>query len=200
MEKELDCRGLQCPQPVILCRQAIRVANPDKMTVIVDNLAAVENVNRFLTSNGYEASTEKIGDSQWKIMAARKADQPVAQKAVHEGPEVEGKTLILITTETLGRGDEELGAKLMATFLGSLPELGQSLWRIILLNGAVKLAARPGPCLDNLKSLAASGTSILVCGTCLMHYGLMEQKQVGDTTNMMDVMTSISMANKVVRP
>ena len=197
MEKNLDCRGLQCPQPVIRCREAIRDATPDKMIVVVDNLAAVENVNRFLGSNGYEASTEKIGDSQWKIMASRKADQPRAQQ-VHQ--EDEDKTLILITSETLGRGDDELGARLMATFLGSLPELGQSLWRIILLNGGVKLAALPGPCLENLKSLAASGTGILVCGTCLMHYGLMEQKKVGETTNMMDVMTSISMASKVVRP
>ena len=130
-------------------------------------------------------------------MASRKADQPRAQQ-VHQ--EDEDKTLILITSETLGRGDDDLGARLMATFLGSLPELGQSLWRIILLNGGVKLAALPGPCLENLKSLAASGTGILVCGTCLMHYGLMEQKQVGETTNMMDVMTSISMASKVVRP
>lgn len=197
MEKNLDCRGLQCPQPVIRCREAIRDANPDKMSVVVDNLAAVENVNRFLGSNGYEPSTEKTGDNQWKIIAARKADKPEAQQS---GQEDGGKTLILITTETLGRGDDELGDKLMATFLGSLPELGQSLWRIILLNGGVKLAALPGPCLENLKSLAASGTSILVCGTCLMHYGLMEQKQVGETTNMMDVMTSISLANKVVRP
>ena len=48
MEKNLDCRGLQCPQPVIRCREAIRDATPDKMIVVVDNLAAVENVNRFL--------------------------------------------------------------------------------------------------------------------------------------------------------
>lgn len=197
MEKYLDCTGLQCPQPVIRCREIVRAEEPDIINVIVDNLAAVENVGRFLNSNGYEASTAKTGDNQWKIRATRKGDLPGTKKASEED---EGKTLILITTETLGRGDDELGAKLMATFLGSLPELGHNLWRIILLNGGVKLAANPGPCLENLKSLAASGTSILVCGTCLMHYGLMEQKQVGETTNMMDVMTSISLANKVVRP
>ena len=59
-----------------------------------------------------------------------------------------GKTLVLITTETFGRGDDELGEKLMGNFLSTLPELGESLWRVILLNGGVKLAATPGKSLD----------------------------------------------------
>lgn len=197
MEKELDCRGLACPQPVVRCRETLRNDSPEKIDVIVDNLAAVENVTRFLSSNGYEAATEKTGDNEWHIKSIRKAGQAGAASAQNDS---HGKTLILITTETLGRGDDELGSKLMANFLGSLPELGPNLWRIILLNGAVKLASLPGPCLENLKSLAATGTSILVCGTCLMHYGLMEQKQVGETTNMMDVVTSMALADKVIRP
>lgn len=31
----------------------------------------------------------------------------------------------------------------MGNFLSTLPELGESLWRVILLNGGVKLAATP---------------------------------------------------------
>lgn len=197
MKKELDCRGLACPQPVVRCRETLKNDSPEKIEVIVDNLAAVENVSRFLTSNGYEPATEKTGDNEWHVKAFKKAKQ--AQTASAQNAD-KGKTLILITTETLGRGDDELGSKLMANFLGSLPELGSSLWRIILLNGAVKMAAFPGPCLENLKSLAASGVSILVCGTCLMHYGLLEQKQIGETTNMMDVVTSLALADKVIRP
>ena len=38
-----------------------------------------------------------------------------------------GKTLVRITTETFGRGDDELGEKLMGNFLSTLPELGESL-------------------------------------------------------------------------
>ena len=110
------------------------------------------------------------------------------------------KTLVLITTDTLGRGDDELGARLMENFLASLPELGPSLWRIVLLNGGVKLAATEGKCLDTLKQLESSGVSILVCGTCLNFFYLLEAKQVGETTNMMDVVTSLSLAGKVIRP
>ena len=88
----------------------------------------------------------------------------------------------------------------MENFLASLPELGPSLWRIVLLNGGVKLAATEGKCLDTLKQLESSGVSILVYGTCLNFFHLLEAKQVGETTNMMDVVTSLSLAGKVIRP
>ena len=108
--------------------------------------------------------------------------------------------MVLITTETFGRGDDELGEKLMGNFLATLPELGESLWRVILLNGGVKLAATPGKSLDSLKALENAGTDVLVCGTCLDFYGLLEAKQVGQTTNMLDVVTSLALADKVIRP
>ena len=54
--------------------------------------------------------------------------------------------------------------------------------------------------LDALKKLAESGVSILVCGTCLNHYGLLEKKQVGETSNMLDIVTSLDLAGKVIRP
>ena len=88
----------------------------------------------------------------------------------------------------------------MGNFLATLSDLGDSLWRIILLNGGVKLAVKPGKALDSLKALEASGVSVLVCGTCLSFYGLLESKAVGETTNMLDVVSSLGLADKVVRP
>ena len=88
----------------------------------------------------------------------------------------------------------------MGNFLSTLPELGVSLWRVILLNGGVKLAATPGKALDSLKALENAGTDVLVCGTCLDFYGLLEAKQAGQTTNMLDVVTSLALADKVIRP
>ena len=70
---------------------------------------------------------------------------------------------------------------------------------IVLVNGAVKLATEGHPCLEKLTAMAASGVSILVCGTCLGFFGLMEQKRVGETTNMLDVVTSLAAAGKVIQ-
>lgn len=197
MNKELDCRGLQCPEPVARCRALLKDNAVAELNVLVDNTAALENVSRFLTRNGFTAASEQLSENEWIIRAGKSETTEVAAPAAETAS---GKTLVLLTTETLGRGDDELGAKLMNTFLASLPELGDSLWRIVMLNGAVKLCAKDGEALKSLEKLAAAGTGIFVCGTCLMHYGLLEQKKIGETTNMMDIMTSLSLAQKIIRP
>ncbi len=87
----------------------------------------------------------------------------------------------------------------MQNFLRTLPEMGSTLWRIILLNGGVTLAAEGSPVLEPLQALEKAGVSILVCGTCLEHFGLLDKKAVGETTNMLDVVTSLAVAHKIIR-
>lgn len=217
--KELDCRGLACPEPVIRCRAALGESpRPETVRVIVDNGAALENVSRFLHRHGYATAAENTGSAEkpcWEILGTldpKLAAIPLKEEGTPGvGPKKDvsygtplRKTLILLTTETLGHGDDELGAKLMDNFLATLPELGpelgEHLWRVILLNGGVKLSARPGKALDSLKLLEASGVGVLVCGACLNHFGLLEAKAVGETTNMLDVVTCLGVADKVIRP
>lgn len=201
--KTLDCRGLACPQPVMRTRDALEQEHPQELLVQVDNAAASENVSRFLRRGGFEVSVSRPGDALWEVRGLAQGAAPLApdgEQAPAAATEQARKTLVLITTETLGRGDDELGARLMENFLASLPELGPSLWRIVLLNGGVRLASLPGKCLDTLKQLESNGVSILVCGTCLNFFNLLEARQVGETTNMMDVVTSLALADKVIRP
>ena len=98
----------------------------------------------------------------------------------------------------IGQGDDILGAGLMKNFLATLKEMGPDLWRIIFLNAGVKLCCRGSEVIDTLKELEAGGVSILVCGTCLDYFKLLEQKEVGETTNMLDVVTSLQVADKVI--
>ena len=200
-----DFRGLNCPEPVVRSRVILGGPTPPRdADILVDNQASLQNVSRFWQKAGYIVTHEKE-DKHWRINARLKEGTTVDLQQA-EGAELVAcdanapKTVVLITTETLGRGDDELGAKLMVNFLGSLPELGLALWRVILLNGGVKLAANEGPALENLKKLEVNGITILVCGTCLNHYNLLEKKQVGETTNMLDIVTALSLADKVIRP
>ncbi len=202
-QKELDCRGLACPEPVVRARKLIETSHPAELNVTVDNAPACENVSRFLTRNGYSVSSALVADGLWVVTGKDTGASSVNEDDADFSacrPAAGGRTLVLITTQTLGRGDDALGEKLMGNFLASLPELGSSLWRVVLLNGGVKLSAREGNALDSLKKLSESGVGVFVCGTCLDHYGLMEKKQVGETTNMMDIVTSLSLADKVIRP
>jgi len=46
--------------------------------------------------------------------------------------------------------------------------------------------------------LVREGVQILVCGACLTHYDLLHKKQVGETTNMLDIVTGMQLADSVI--
>jgi selenium metabolism protein YedF len=198
----LDCKGLPCPQPVLHCKQYVDAQQPEAVSIAVDNEAALQNVTRFLENQGYQVGNEQTAQGEWRITAARTADAqakniPVPQAAASTQ---DAKTLIFLTAPGIGEGDPGLGEKLMLNFLATLPEMGPQLWRMILVNGAVRLAVEGSPGLEALQKLEAAGVTILVCGTCLTHFDLLEKKAVGQTTNMLDVVTSLQLAGKVIRP
>jgi len=200
----LNCQNLQCPEPVIQTKRVIEAQVPDELVVVVDNEPALENVTRFLASQGYTVTnTQEPG--VWFIAAHRAGGVSTPPAPADEKDpgmthsEASAKTLIMIISPLFGSGDDELGGRLMKNFLATLPEFGKSLWRIVLLNGGVTLAATGSPVLESLKRLEDSGVSILVCGTCLEHFGLLAEKAVGQTTNMLDVVTSMQLADKVIR-
>src|SRR5208337_2377816 len=100
------------------------------------------------------------------------------------------KTLVILATDRTGKGDDELGRRIVINFVKTLKEIGDDLWRLALLNGGVKLAVEGSEVLPELKELADQGLGILVCGRCLETFNLLERKRVGEVTNMLDIVTS----------
>lgn len=49
-----------------------------------------------------------------------------------------------------------------------------------------------------LQELNCEGIGILVCGRCLETFNLADKKRVGDSANMLDIMTSMQLADKVI--
>lgn len=66
----VDARGLSCPEPVVLTRNALR-DSLEGCEVLVDAPAPRENVLRFASSQGYEASVEDLGDGSWRLVLSR---------------------------------------------------------------------------------------------------------------------------------
>lgn len=209
-EITLNCQKLPCPQPVLRCKALLDAETPERCIVTVDNAPASENVARFLSSRGYDTNVAADSEGTWSITAVRKESPPApscdcdvmdaSSIAAIAGAEAPQKVTVFIATETLGSGDDVLGAKLMTNFLATLPELGDELWRVVCVNGGVRLATRDHPAVTHLYKLEEMGVDILVCGTCLDHFGLLSEKAVGQTTNMLDVVTSLQLATKVIRP
>jgi selenium metabolism protein YedF len=205
-ETPMDCRGLSCPKPLMHCKQMVDELHPDSITILVDSESSLENVNRYLTSQGYAVEVLATED-HWRLTGKKSGsgqDQEQADRSQSPNSEdediAERKVVVLVTSETLGQGDEDLGRRLLANFLSVLPEFGPDLWRVLLLNSGVKLAVEDGPALEALLVLEQGGAKILACGTCLEHYGLMGRLVVGQTTTMLDVVTSLQLADKVLSP
>ena len=76
--------------------------------------------------------------------------------------------------------------------------MGDELWRLVFVNNGVKLTIDGADALDDLKHFEKNGLTILVCGTCLAHFDLLEKKEVGETTNMLDIVTAMQLADKVI--
>lgn len=201
MTKTIDARGLSCPAPVLMVRQAVQKDHLDAVEVLVGNEAARENVSRFLESQRFSFSVIAEG-SDFKISARREGDAPEAIQepgiSCRTDAEHRQKIMVLIATDRLGFGDDELGRKLVVSFIKTLGEMGDDLWRLVLVNNGVKLTIADSPVLEDLMAYEKEGLTILVCGTCLTHFDLLEAKKVGATTNMLDIVTAMQLADKVV--
>jgi selenium metabolism protein YedF len=195
--ENLDCRGLTCPHPVMETRDFLS-AHPEcaEISVQVDNLGAAQNVERFLRNQGFQVTIQG-SDPDFKIYGQR-SESGNCKMILDEMGDKPQKTLIMITQAGLGRGDDDLGNLLMLNFLRTLKEMGKALWRLILVNAGVKLTIEGAESLPVLKELEGEGISIWVCGTCLNHFNLLEKKQCGETTNMLDIVTSLQVADKVI--
>lgn len=197
MKSILDCRGLSCPAPVLQTKNLIEKDRPDVITVAVDNEAARENVTRFLNSQGFKTLIEASG-SEFQIKGTKGEEVVPAVSETHREDLALKKIMVVIATDRMGRGDDELGRKLMSGFLKTLKEMGPELWRVVLINNGVKLAVEGSEVLVSLKELEDEGVAVLACGTCLIHFNLMDRKRIGETTNMLDVVTSMQVADKVI--
>ena len=199
MSTKIDCRGLACPAPVLKTKELIEQEKPEKLVVIVDNEAARQNVTRFMEYQGFNVSASEEGtDFHVEGHAGEGAESPAAPVKTVESEEVKQKIMVMVGTDRMGYGDDDLGLKLMVSFLKTLKEMGDELWRLVFVNNGVKMTISDSEVLPVLEELEKSGVYMLVCGTCLTHFNLFEKKMVGETTNMLDIVTAMQLADKVV--
>jgi len=188
----LDCRGKSCPLPVLETKKVLDERPLEELKVVVDNDAARENVGRFLESRGYRVAVERQGEAIFLVGSREKAET---------GPAMDRRKVVaFIDAETLGRGDEQLGAILMKSFIFTLKEINPLPWRIIFINSGVKLASTDSELLPQLRELENLGVEILSCGTCLDFFHLKERLGSGRVSNMYEILSSLTEATNVLKP
>jgi hypothetical protein len=107
-------------------------------------------------------------------------------------------TTILVTNDGMGRADTELQHKLAGTYFRLLAEHDLLPGVICFYTDGVKLVCEGSPILGELRALEAKGVRLVLCGTCLNHFGLTEKVQVGIVGGMTDIIEAQWRAEKVV--
>ena len=198
----LDCLGLPCPQPVLRAKEALE-QGARRLEILVDNEASKNNILRFARNQGHAAASSERPGGGFAVTItatanpAEQAFDPDAYRCdVPAGPAV----VYVISSDSMGRGSEELGWALLQTYIQTIKDVSPLPEKILLYNSGVKLVAATSGALDALKQLQAQGVEILACGTCLDYFKLKSAIQVGQISNMYDIMHAMASADKLVSP
>ncbi len=197
MEKKIDCRGLNCPQPVINTKKVLDEMTEGTVVTIVDNEVAKENVRKLAKKINAKVEIEEKDGEFYLTITKRRGEQ--AQEKVQPVQESgNGEFVILIGNDKIGTGSDELGEILMKSYLYTLIEVEPRPSKLIFVNNGVKLNCTGSASLENIKKLEELGIEILSCGTCLDYYGLKEELQVGSISNMYTIVEALNEASKSI--
>lgn len=107
-------------------------------------------------------------------------------------------TVIVVNNNGMGQADPVLAHKLIKAYLNML-DLDDRLPRAICFYAeGVKMAVVGSPVLEELESLAGKGVGLVVCTTCLNHYGVFDDLAVGTAGGMKDIVDEQDAASKVI--
>jgi len=202
--KDYDVRNLACPGPVLKLRGLLDEGEREIRFWVADDLCR-SNVTRFAASREIETETESKDDGTFVVSfhagdAAADLRPGEDQKPAQDLAATTGPTVVQITAETMGVGDDDLGSLLMRSFLKTQAQLDDSPDAVIFYNGGVKLCCEGSLLVDDLRELEASGIEIIACGTCLNFFSLADQLAVGRGTDMLEIAGLLAAAGRLVRP
>ena len=198
---KVDARGDACPLPVVKAKKAIAELNgAGEVEVLVDNEIAVQNLTKMAQQKDYASKAEKLAEREYRVLFTVGDAPAEAEEAPVCAPDARTDTVVVIASDQMGDGAEELGKTLLKAFVFSLTQQDKLPKTILFYNGGAYLTCEGSPMLDDLKALEAEGVEIVTCGTCLNFYGLTEKLQVGTVTNMYVIAEKMLNAGNVVKP
>ena len=200
--RTVNAVGDACPIPVVKTKRALEtLEKPDMVEVLVDNETAVQNVTKFAVQAGKKVSSQKLEEHRYQILIdCTKENIKTERPKDREAGQSDSRTVVVVSSDRMGSGDEELGTVLMKGFLFALTQLPELPGKILFYNGGARLTCKGSESVEDLKAMERQGVEILTCGTCLDYYGLKEKLEVGGVTNMYTIVETMNQAGKIVRP
>ncbi len=107
-------------------------------------------------------------------------------------------TVILVTSNGMGKADEKLQLTLIGKYLELLLQGGSLPAAICFYTEGVKLVCEGSPVIESLRILEGKGVHLIVCSTCLNYFHLTEKVQTGIVGGMGDILEAQAKAEKVI--
>jgi selenium metabolism protein YedF len=201
----LDLRHLECPQPVLRAKEAIERHPHSVLVALVRQAASCENVRRMARALGAEVETEELENDEYRltITTPEAIEEPATEPELEPcevGAGARGRAVVFLRNSELGHGDPKLGRILMKAFLKTLLAVEPLPSTMIFINAGIHLTTEGSEELATLAELAERGVEILSCGTCLDFYKKLDQLRAGRIGNMLDIVTALTRAAKVITP
>ena len=201
---EVNAMGDACPIPVVKTLNAMKKLNgAGTVQTLVDNKTAVENLTRLAESKGCAIETEQLSEKEYRvtITVGEDAKLPDSADGICTVPsDRPDNTVVVVSADHMGEGDEALGKVLLKGFLFALTQQETLPKTILFYNSGAFVTCEGSASLEDLKKLEEQGVEILTCGTCLNHYGLTEKLQVGSITNMYVIVEKQMLSTRIIRP
>ncbi len=189
----IDCRNMTCPQPVVTVKRALEEAPGERLKVLLDDGPPRENVTRFAANRGFGVEETAVEGGYALLISG-----PGTGRS-QRGAAKNGRRVLLIASDRLGDGAEDLGRLLMKNFVITLLDVEESPERMLFLNSGVFLTTEGSEVLEALEKLAERGVEILSCGVCLDFYNRRDKLRAGSVTNMFTLAESLLQGGSVVR-
>lgn len=190
---KVNAIGQTCPMPVIMAKKALKEITEGIVEVAVDNIISRDNVEKMAKEMGYSTTTASENDI-YTITIVKK----INSETLHANS-VEN-TVIVVDSDTMGKGDEVLGKTLIKGFFYTLTEMETLPKTILFYNRGVFLTSEAEETIADLKLLEERGVEILSCGACANFYNLQHKIQVGTITNMLTIIERQMKSTRIIKP
>ena len=191
----VNAMGDNCPIPVIKTKKAMdALTGPETIEVLVDNEIAVQNVTKMAASAGGKVTSEQKAEKEY-VVTIEMEGAPAAEDDAQDD-----NTVVVISSDRMGTGNDELGKVLIKGFIFAVTQLDKLPKTMLFYNGGATLTTEGSDSLEDLKSLEAQGVEIMTCGTCLDYYGLKDKLAVGSVTNRYSIVETQAKATKIIKP
>jgi selenium metabolism protein YedF len=201
----VDTKGQLCPAPLIAAKKALKeTAAGESFIILTDNLTSFDNLNCFLKDNKAEIEVSESG-GVWTLTITKTTGDVVQTKAEEYCASPishfeKGNFVVVISSDKMGEGDDQLGLLLMTNFIKALKDLEKLPLKMIFYNNGVKLATNSSPVIEHLRDLEKMGVEMMLCATCVNHYSIESVIGAGTVSNMYSIAEAMSSAGNIVRP